>query len=209
MRNLLGGLVAAVWLVASVLLWAGVVQVVPPPAASHAFGLALAQAVLLAYHLSAVLQTLVGAYLSLALGGVLSGIWLLTEGIARHIRLAAAMGGAVIVVELALGLFALLRIRLTLPMGPNAQGLLAGASIAGQLAAELIPVALLLVLALGAIVVVGRRESRRPTGKGKTGPQRENAARDGLLAEPSSERAADPAPPSPNGPATGDGETPA
>ena len=194
MRNLLGGLVAALWLLVSVLLWAGVVQIVPPPAASHAFGLTLAQAVLLAYHLSGVLQTLAGAYLSLALGGALSGIWLLTEGLFRRMRLAGAMGGAVIVVELALALFAWLRIRLALPMGPNAAGLLAGASIAGQLAAEMIPAALLLVLALGAIVVVGRRGPRRQAKTAQGPAARDAAGRDGPHERPA-------APPEPDAPA--------
>lgn len=161
MRNILGGVIAVIWLLGSVLLWAGLLQVVPPPSASHAIGLTLSQAVLLAYHLSGVLQTLVGAYLSLALGGLLSGIWLLVEGLVRRVRLASAMGGAAIVIELALALFTLLRIRLVLPMGPNATRLLTGSSIAGQLAAEMIPAALLLVLALGATVVVGQRQLQR------------------------------------------------
>ncbi len=161
MRNMLGGLVAAVWLLASVLLWAGVVQVVPPPSASHAIGLSLSQSVLLAYHLSGVLQALTGAYLSLAFAGLLSSVWLLSEGLVRRIRLAAALGGAVVAIEIALGLFTLLRIRLSLPMRPNAAGLLAGASIAGQMAVEMIPAALLLVLVLGAILIAGRRASKQ------------------------------------------------
>ena len=160
MRNLLAGVVAAVWLLASIVLWAGLLQVVPPPSASHAIGLPLAQAVLLAYHLSDVLQTLVGAFLSLALGGLLSGLWLLIEGLARRVRLAVWLGGAVLVIELGLALFTILRVRLLLPIRPDAAGLLAGSSIAGLLAGEMIPAALLLALAVGA-VVVGRGESRR------------------------------------------------
>ncbi len=156
MRNAVGGMVAAIWLVASILLWAGVVQVVPPPSASHAIGLSLSQSVLLAYHLSDVLGVLTGAYLRSELAGFLAGAWLLVEGLARRMRLASALGGAAVILEIALGLFTLLRIRLSLPLGPNASGLLTGASIAGQLAMEMIPAALLVVLALGAIVIVGR-----------------------------------------------------
>jgi hypothetical protein len=170
MRNTLGGLVAAVWLLASILLWAGVVQVVPPPSASHAIGLTLSQSVLLAYHLSGVLEALTGAYLSLAIAGLLGSLWLLIEGLLRRLRLAAALGGAGAVIEVALGLFALLRIRLSLPMRPNASGLLTGASIAGQMATLMIPAALLLVLVLGAIIIVGRRAPAR-------GAQREHPER--------------------------------
>ncbi len=170
MRNTLGGLVAAVWLLASILLWAGVVQVVPPPSASHAIGLTLSQSVLLAYHLSRVLEALTGAYLSLGIAGLLGSLWLLIEGLLRRVRLAAALGGAGAVIEVALGLFALLRIRLSLPMRPNASGLLSGASIAGQMATLMIPAALLLVLVLGAIIIVGRRAPTR-------GAQREHSGR--------------------------------
>ncbi len=171
MRNTLGGLVAAVWLLASILLWAGVVQVVPPPSASHAIGLTLSQSVLLAYHLSGVLEALTGAYLSLAIAGLLGSLWLLIEGLLRRVRLAAALGGAGAVIEVALGLFALLRIRLSLPMRPNASGLLTGASIAGQMATLMIPAALLLVLVLGAIIIVGRRAPTRGAQREHSGPR--------------------------------------
>ncbi|MDA8346155.1 MAG: hypothetical protein M0Z66_11800 [Thermaerobacter sp.] len=162
MRKLLGGVIAAVWLIASVVLWAGGLQLVPPPSASHAIGLSVSQAVLLAYHLSGVLETLVGAYLSLALGGLFAGLWLLVEGLLRRVRLAVSLGGAVAVLELALALFSFLRVELLLPTGPNAAGLLNASSIAGQLAAEIIPAALLLAISLGAILVTAQRDADLP-----------------------------------------------
>ncbi len=157
MRKLLGVVVAAVWLLASIILWAGALRLVPPPSASHAIGLDVSHAVLLAYHLSGVLGTLASAYLSLAIAGLLSGLWLLAEGLIRRTRLAAWLGGAIAIIELALFLFTDLRVRFLLPVGPNAQGLLNASSIAGQLAAEMIPAALLLAVSLGAISLTARR----------------------------------------------------
>lgn len=162
MRKVLAGVVAAVWLVASVVLWAGGFQLVPTASASGAIGLSVPQAVLLAYHLSDVLQTLVGAYLSLALAGLLSAIWLLIEGLVRRVRLASSLGGIVVVIEFALLLFTYLRVQLLLPIGPNAGGLLNASSIAGQLAAEMIPAALLLAVTLGAMSFAAQRAPDAP-----------------------------------------------
>lgn len=153
MRKVLGGLIAAIWLILSVVLWAGGLRLVPAPAASGAVGLSVSQAVLLAYHLSDVLGTLFGAYLSLQLGGLLAGLWLLVEGRIRRIPFGFAVGVGVVVAEAALGLFTWIRASFLLPAGASAQGLLNASSIAGQLAAEMIPAALLLAAALGAILV--------------------------------------------------------
>lgn len=160
MRKVIGGALAALWLVASVAIWSGQVQFIPSLSARHAIGLSAAQAVLLSYHLASVLQTLAGAFVSLAFGGLLAGAWLLVDGLSRRVRLTAAVGGAIAVLELTLGVLGLLRAALVPRSGATAAGLLGAASVAGQLAAEVIPAALLLALGLGAILIAGPRPQK-------------------------------------------------
>lgn len=178
MRKALGGALGLIWLVASIALWAGQLHLVPAPSASSAIGLSVGQAVLLSYHLTGVLETLAGAFSSLLLGGLFAGVFLLLDGLWRKARLAAALGGAIAVLELAMGLFTWLRAALLLPAGATAAGLLNAASIAGELAAEVIPAALLLALALGAILVAAPRARDvplRPSQEVAGPPQRAQA----------------------------------
>lgn len=153
MRKATGIVLILLWLLSSGALWATQLGHTLMPPGTGAVALNVSQAVLLAYRLSTLLSTLLAAYVSVALAGLLSGLWLLGDGLMHRARLLTGFGATVVALEAALGLFAWLRLALLLgahsPTGPITNVTVAS----GELASLLIPCVLLLGLSLGAILL--------------------------------------------------------
>lgn len=178
MRKATGIVLILLWLMASVALSAGELGHTLALPGTGAVALNVSQAQLLAFRLSTLLRTLLSAYISVALAGVCSGVWLLGDGIIRRGRLTTAFGAAILALEAAVGLFTWLRLSILLsargPAGPITDVTQASAA----LASVLIPGVFLLALALGAILLsapIGRRLVGQFAGEKESRPYVEDA----------------------------------
>lgn len=176
MRKATGIVLILLWLLASVALWAGELSHTLALPGTGAVALNVSQAQLLAFRLSTLLRTLLSAYVSVALAGLCSGVWLLGDGVIRRGRLTSGFGAGVLALEAALGLFTWLRLSILLnapgPAGPITDVTQASAA----LASVLIPSVFLLALALGAILLsapIGRRLVGEFTGEKDAHPHPE------------------------------------